>query len=131
MRHAKRPLRPFTLLLALVALALLPSCATPTGMPEPLRNRRDVTVTAWSWGFEPPILQVTQGQRIRMTLSSLDVAHSLVNHSLGLNIAIPPRGEPAAIHEFTAPTFGEYVFHSETASGPGVSQMQMRLIVMR
>lgn len=116
----------------LLASALLASgCATATGMPQPLADRRDVEVTAWSWGYEPTVLQVTQGQRIRMTLRSLDVEHSLVNRSLGIRVIIPPRGSEPVVHEFMAPEFGEYTFHSESASGPGVSQMSMRLVVMR
>lgn len=113
------------------ALLSLAACAHVPGMPPPLAERRDISVTAWSWGFDPAVVQVRQGERVRLTVRSLDVAHSLVNDRLGLRFAIPARGEEPAIHEFTVPEFGDYGFHSETPSGPGVGRMQFRLVVMR
>lgn len=117
---------------AILALALtFSACVTGSGIPQPLAPVRTVNVSAWSWGYEPAFLRVTSSQVIRLNLTSLDVAHSLTCESLGIDQRIPERGAEPVVLEFHAPEPGEYEFHSTTASGPGVSHMRLKLVVMR
>lgn len=68
-----------------------------------------VSVKAFSFGFSPSTIRLTQGQRLTLELTSLDVAHTFTVDELGINISVEG-GETKSI-EYTPDQTGEFEFY--------------------
>ena len=91
----------------LVGLALWrPGTANRPGM-EPGQVDRTVEITARQFAYTPDTVHVNVGERVRLVLTTADVAHSLAIREYGINLIVTP-GEPAST-VFTADRAGRYV----------------------
>ena len=50
--------------------------------------------------FEPEILQVTEGDRVRLTLHSTDTQHGFTIKKLNVKVAVPKTGESVTVETF-------------------------------
>ncbi len=51
---------------------------------------REVTMTADQFSFDPPVLRVNQGDRVRLTLHAADVVHGFYLDAYGLQTRLEP-----------------------------------------
>lgn len=100
-------LLPFVGLALLVWLVPLPVWAAPTG--------RNVTITANQFAFDPPVLRVNQGDRVRLTLHAADVVHGFYLDGYGLKTRIEP-GLSQYV-EFTADRPGKFRYRCSVSCG--------------
>jgi heme/copper-type cytochrome/quinol oxidase subunit 2 len=118
------------LLIVFVSALVLAGCAA-TQPPQRYSPVRDIDLRAWQWGYEPGLIQFYIGQKIRLHVSSLDVAHRITCSEIGLDAEIPARGSNPAVVEFSVEKPGEYVVHcSDPKCGPGQSRMRLRMVVL-
>ncbi|HUG53210.1 MAG TPA: cupredoxin domain-containing protein [Vicinamibacteria bacterium] len=89
---------------------------------------RRFEVTASRYKFEPPLLEVTEGERVLVTLRSNDVEHGWAIKKLKLKTVVPSGGQ--AVHlEFVAGKPGTYVITCSEYCGKGHSRMTGKLVV--
>lgn len=111
----------------LVGLALWrPGTANRPGM-EPGQVDRTVEITARQFAYTPDTVHVNVGERVRLVLTTADVAHSLAIREYGINLIVTP-GEPAST-VFTADRAGRYVMYCTVYCGTGHPQHLGTLIV--
>src|SRR3989338_1681802 len=84
-------------------------------------NVREITVDAKMFEFNPNVIKVKEGERIRIKINSLDVEHSINIPELG--VQIHDEGE------FIATKKGTFDFYCHSYCGSGHSSMQGVLIV--
>ncbi len=90
---------------------------------------RVVDYDAFQYGFAPDPLVVRAGERVRLNVTSLDVAHGVMIPEVDFAADMPTgRRKPA---EFIAPTEpGEYPVFCSVFCGPGHGDMTGRLVVL-
>ena len=94
--------------LALVVL-LLP--APLTGAPA----TRQVTIRADQFAFDPPVLRVNRGDRIRLTLQATDVVHGFYLDGYGIETRVEP-GISEQL-EFVADQAGKFRYRCSVSCG--------------
>lgn len=87
----------------------------------------EVQVVAKKFAFEPAIIQVTAGERVRLVIRSADGVHGFAIRDLKIDAAIP-RGGDAVTVEFTAPPPGRYQISCSEFCGSGHGQMKAALV---
>ena len=98
----------------------------PADVPPPARS---FEVIASRFKFEPEILQVTEGDRVRLTLRSLDTEHGFSLKKLNVKVALPKTGEPVTV-EFVAGKAGTYEFKCSEYCGSGHGRMKGQIVVV-
>ncbi|WP_320046522.1 cupredoxin domain-containing protein [uncultured Ilyobacter sp.] len=88
---------------------------------------RIIDVEAYKFGFNPDIIVVNAGDRVRLRLTSLDVTHGFKLEEIGINKGIEPGKEN--IVEFYANDVGTYEFRCSVFCGPEHMKMRGWLIV--
>ena len=109
------------LLLALGAAGVVAGDVAP---PPP----RAFEMSASRFKFEPETLQVTEGDRVRLTLRSTDTEHGFAIKKLNVKVAVPKTGDPVTV-EFVADRAGTYEFKCSEYCGSGHGRMKGRLLV--
>jgi len=94
----------------------------------PMAPPRSFEVIASRFKFEPAMLQVTEGDRVRLTLRSTDTDHGLEIKKLKVKVAVPEGGGPVTV-EFVADKAGTYEFKCSEYCGSGHGRMKGRLVV--
>jgi len=84
-------------------------------------NVREITVDAKMFEFNPSIIKVKEGERIRIKINSLDVEHSI--NIPELDVHIHDEGE------FVATKKGTFDFYCHSYCGSGHENMKGVLIV--
>jgi len=104
----------------------------PTASPALSSARREVALTARQWTYEPFRVTAKQGEKLRITLATNDVPHSLM---LPLtpggemaHINVEP-GKPASTDFDVVQEPGTYYFWCETPCGEGHSEMHGEFVV--
>lgn len=107
-----------------------PTVALPS--PEPDSDRREIALTAKQWTYEPFRVTAKQGEKLRVNLTTADVAHSFM-------LPLTPGGEMAHITAEPGETAhadfdvvhepGTYYFWCETPCGEGHSEMHGEFVV--
>jgi cytochrome c oxidase subunit 2 len=87
----------------------------------------EIEVTAKKFAFEPSLIQVVAGERVRLVLRSSDAVHSFAIRALNIDVKIP-RGGTVATSEFVAPPAGRYEVSCSEFCGSGHSQMKAALV---
>jgi len=105
------------------ALALI--LAALAGEPG---DARAFEVTAARYRFEPSVLEVAEGDRVVLTLRSLDTTHGIKIPAFGVEAEIPKGGAPVTV-EFVATKPGTHRFECSEYCGSGHRQMKGRLVV--
>ena len=85
-------------------------------------------VIASQFRFEPATIDVDEGDRVRLTLTSADVTHSLAIKALKVKVVIPEGGEEVTV-EFVAHKPGSFPFVCSEYCGSGHGRMKGRLVV--
>ena len=77
---------------------------------------REIEIAAGRFSFAPDAIEVQEGERVRLIVRSVDVAHGISIPSLGIQEQIPAGGEPAII-EFVASEPGTHPFSCSVYCG--------------
>ena len=109
-------------LLAVGAAGVGSSGDVPTAPP------RSFEMTASRFKFEPAMLQVSEGDRVRLTLRSMDTEHGLEIKKLKVKVAVPKGGDPVTV-EFVADRPGTYEFKCSEYCGSGHGRMKGQIVV--
>src|SRR3989344_6724218 len=84
-------------------------------------NVREITVDAKMFEFNPNIIKVKEGERVRIKINNLDVEHAISIPELGIDI----HGEG----EFVAGKKGNFSFSCHVYCGSGHENMKGVLVV--
>ena len=90
---------------------------------------REIEVVAGRFAFAPDTIEVVAGERVRLIVRSVDVAHGFAIESLGIRQQIGEDGEPVPI-EFVAPTPGVHRFECSVYCGMGHDRMAGTLTIV-
>ena len=112
-------------LASLLALAAAGAAASGDVPPPP---PRDIEMIASRFKFEPETLQVTEGDRVRLTVRSTDTEHGFSIKRMNVRVAVPKTGEPVTV-EFVAERPGTYEFKCSEYCGSGHGRMKGQLVV--
>ncbi len=88
---------------------------------------REISITAKQWEFVPGTITVQQGERVRLSIASVDVAHGFALPDFGISEYLTP-GQTSTV-EFTADKKGTFSFFCNVVCGAGHSQMRGVLVV--
>lgn len=89
---------------------------------------RTIDVVASRFKFEPSIITVTQGERIRLRLRSLDRDHRFAIKAFQVKTLIPKTGMAVTV-DFVADRAGTFEFTCAEYCGTGHSAMKGRVVV--
>ena len=114
----------------LAAATLLAAGAAGVGSSGdvPTAPPRVFEMTASRFKFEPAMLQVSEGDRVRLTLRSMDTEHGLEIKKLKVKVAVPKGGDPVTV-EFVADKPGTYDFKCSEYCGSGHGRMKGQIVV--
>lgn len=94
---------------------------------EPTGEVKEFTVEAYQFGFEPSVIEVNQGDTVKLSAYTRDVPHGLAIPEYGVDLYLDS-SEPVTT-EFVADTKGEFTFFCNVPCGRGHSSMRGTLIV--
>lgn len=95
---------------------------------ELVEGVRVVAIVARQYEFEPATIVVREGEKVRLEVTSEDVAHGIGIEGYDINVNLPP-GETKVI-EFQADTPGRHHFHCSIYCGTGHNEMHGELVVL-
>jgi len=114
---------------------VLAACTTPTadttnGEPQNTQATvaREISVTAFQWGFEPSTITIKKGERVRITFTSKDVPHGVLLPELGIETPPFAPGNPQTI-EFTADKTGTFTYSCSVYCGDGHRGMTGQIVI--
>ncbi|MFC1936313.1 cupredoxin domain-containing protein [Chloroflexota bacterium] len=116
------------IVLGILTFALLssPSAGIAGSSKEDVR---EIVITARAFEYEPRLIRVQQGERVRLTLVAEDVTHGLVLEYYDVKMEATPRQETPSSVEFVATDTGLYHFRCTVVCGPFHPFMVGELIV--
>lgn len=88
---------------------------------------KEIRITASQWDFTPSTININKGDRVKLILTSNDVAHGLSLQEFDVDMYISETGETSA--EFTADRSGTFTFYCSVYCGDGHGDMKGTLIV--
>jgi len=100
--------------------------ATASGQDAPVKS---FDVVAKRFAFEPATLEVQQGDRVRIVITSADGVHGIGIRKFKVNSLIPRGGKPVTV-EFTASEAGTFPIVCSEACGDGHATMRGSLVVV-
>lgn len=103
---------------------------TPTGAEESVAEAEDVieiTMLAKKWEFMPKTLTVKNGQKVRLSISSVDVDHGFALPAFNVDTRLTA-GQNTIV-EFTATTAGTFPFTCTVYCGAGHGGMAGEVVV--
>ena len=89
---------------------------------------REIPVVVQRFAFEPARIEVTEGERIRLVVTSADGVHGLEIKKFKVNKKVPRGGEKITI-DFVASAAGEYPILCSEYCGKGHEEMKGTLVV--
>jgi len=112
------------------ALAYVSAGKDPATAYAPLEtpSAKTFDVVARRFSFEPATIEVTQGDRVRLRVTSVDGVHGLGIRKFKVNTLVP-RGGRAVTIEFTATEAGTFPIVCSEACGDGHADMRGSLVV--
>jgi cytochrome c oxidase subunit 2 len=119
------PRSSFLTALTIGMLAFSSPGATAPQAPEP----RTIEVTARRFTFEPSTIEATEGERLRLVVTSGDGVHGVEIKKFKVNKEIPRGGDPVVI-EFTASEAGRFPIICSAFCGDGHGDMKGLLVVL-
>jgi cytochrome c oxidase subunit II len=99
----------------------------PTPKPDPTPAVKNFTITAKNWEFTPGTITVKKGDKVRLTITSVDVDHGFTLSAFNVKVMLKP-GETQVV-EFTADKVGTFTFFCSVPCGAGHRDMKGTLIV--
>ena len=88
---------------------------------------KEISVTAKQWEFDPNPIIVNKGDKLKLSIKSVDVAHGFSLPDFGINKKLEP-GKTETV-EFVADKSGQFTFFCSVICGSGHSDMKGTLIV--
>lgn len=105
-----------------------PTPAPPAAVQPPAATPvKSFTMTAKQWAFEPATITVNKGDKVKLTITSIDVEHGFALSEFGVNTALAP-GKTEVV-EFTADKSGTFSYVCSVFCGAGHGGMRGTLIV--
>jgi cytochrome c oxidase subunit 2 len=89
---------------------------------------RTFEITVKRFGFEPSRIEVTEGERVKLVVSSGDGVHGVEIKKFRVNKKVPRGGDPVTI-EFVASATGEFPILCSEYCGEGHEDMKGMLVV--
>jgi cytochrome c oxidase subunit 2 len=89
---------------------------------------RTFEITASRFKFDPAVIEVAEGDEVRLVLRSVDSLHGLAIKELKVKVKIPKGGEQA-LTSFVATRAGTYDIVCSEYCGIGHRNMKARLVV--
>jgi len=118
--------------MSLLITATSADSAQPGGIPggaqPPQPPVREIEVTAERFRFIPDLIEVTQGERLRLIVKSADWTHGVEIKAFDVRKEIPKGGESVVI-EFVAERAGTFEIACSEYCGKDHSKMKGKLIV--
>lgn len=115
----------------LFLLVLLAGCGTQdtTGAATVEWNGevKEFNVRAFQFGYEPDVLEVNLGDKVKINAYTSDVAHGLAIYQFGVNMQL--RGKTPVTTEFVADKAGTFTFYCNVPCGSGHGAMRGKFIV--
>lgn len=111
-------------ILAVCGLALIlsrPAAAQETGAVH------EIKMTAKRFEFDPNLIAVKKGERVRLIITALDRNHGFKLEAFGINQKLK-KGDPATI-EFRADKVGAFPFQCSEFCGLGHRKMKGKVVV--
>jgi cytochrome c oxidase subunit 2 len=90
---------------------------------------RTFEVVAKRFAFEPATLEVRQGERVKIVITSADGVHGIGIRKFKVNTLIPRGGKPVTV-EFTAAEAGTFPIVCSESCGDGHADMRGSLVVV-
>ena len=87
----------------------------------------EVQVLAGKFAFDPPTIQVTTGEPVRLVIRSKDTVHGFSIPKLKIEVRVPKGGDPVMV-EFVAPPPGRFEIACSEFCGSGHGQMKAALV---
>ena len=116
----------FVLMTAAASLVLVPAIARLIAQESP-PNRREFTISARDYKFNPGRIEVTQDDLVKLTVRSEDVAYGFTIDHYRVSKRIPAGGSVSL--EFRADASGTYPYYSNMTSDPRHGSMKGELVV--
>ena len=115
---------------AAAGTALLLGAAAMSNQQDPAAASapRVINVVAQRFTFEPSRIEVTEGERIKLVVSSGDGVHGVEVKKFKVNKKVPRGGDPVTI-EFVATVAGEFPIMCSQYCGEGHEDMKGMLVV--
>jgi cytochrome c oxidase subunit 2 len=128
------PIHQEAFLIQIVVILVLTLSATASGSRTRPANSgiqeiETIDVTASQFQFEPGIITVVEGDRVRLRLRSADRTHGIGIKAFRVKTLIPKTGEIVTV-EFVADRVGTFDIVCSEYCGAGHSAMKGRLIVL-
>jgi cytochrome c oxidase subunit 2 len=111
-----------------LAIALLAAAVAPGGSSAQSQEPRLIEVVAKRFAFEPSEIEVTVGERVRLSVVSADGVHGIEIKKVKVKKEIPRGTEPVMI-EFTATEAGRFPIVCSEYCGNGHDDMKGTLVV--
>lgn len=115
----------------MLGAAAMSSQQDPAAAPAPSGAQgepRVISVVATRFAFEPARIEVTEGERVRLVLTSGDGVHGVEIKKFKVNKKIPRGGDPVTI-EFVASAAGQYPILCSEYCGKDHDAMKGVLVV--
>lgn len=113
--------------------AAAPETDTPPESIDPIPPEtsggevREINVIAKQWDFDPNEIIVSQGDTVKLTVTSIDVNHGFAIPAYGIDEFLSPGDEVA--FEFVADKKGSFPFLCSVVCGSGHGRMRGTLVV--
>jgi cytochrome c oxidase subunit 2 len=88
---------------------------------------KEFTMTAKQWAFDPAIITVKQGDKVKINIKSIDVTHGFAISEFNVKVDLVPNKEETV--EFVADKKGEFTFFCSVKCGEGHRDMIGKLVV--
>jgi cytochrome c oxidase subunit 2 len=119
--------RQYGLILILGALmTCLAGAILAAGQATP-RGVREFTMTAKDYEFDPGVITVKKGEKVRLIITATDRDHGIKLDAFDVNQVLK-KGDPTII-EFTADKAGTFEFKCSVYCGMGHRKMKGKLVV--
>jgi len=127
--NARKPTSPAILSIAFAALvaASFAIRVTPQESAAPVPEPRKIAVTAKKFEFNPETIELARGERVELTLTSLDRKHGFKCKELNLEGEVEP--EKPLVVSFTADKTGTFEFKCSNFCGLGHYRMKGKIVV--
>ena len=110
---------------------MINGCAKPIQEPEINQvitgDVKEFTLTAKRFEFSPSTITVNKGDKVKITITSMDVTHGFSLPDFNINERLEPN-QPVTV-EFVAGKTGTFTFRCNIICGSGHSSMSGTLIV--
>jgi cytochrome c oxidase subunit 2 len=88
---------------------------------------KEFSMTAKQWSFDPEVITVKQGDKVKLKINSVDVTHGFALPDFNVKVDLVPNKEEMV--EFVADKKGEFTFFCSVMCGDGHRDMKGKLVV--